>query len=278
MDYHADRFSDLSWMGFKNGRLIAVLPGNLSGETFYSHQGLSYGGWVLSPECGASDVLMLFEKLNIILREAGIKKVVYKPVPSVYHRMPAQEDLYALYRLRANRISCTLSSTIFQSGKIAFTESRKSGIRKGLRAGLRVEKSHCYREFWTILEEGLRLRHQTAPVHSLDEILLLQQRFPDNISLYTTTSDNRMMAGCILFVMNNVVHVQYISASEEGRQCGALDLLFDCLINEVFAGVPVFDFGHSNEDHGLYLNENLIFQKEGFGARGTISEIFEYAL
>ncbi len=278
MDYHADRFTDYSQMGFKNGRLIAVLPGNLADETFYSHQGLSYGGWILSPECGASDVLMLFEKLNIILRETGIKRVVYKPVPSIYHRVPAQEDLYALYRLRANRISCTLSSTIFQSGKIAFTESRKSGIRKGLRAGLKIERSDRYREFWTILEEGLRLRHQTAPVHSVDEIMLLRQRFPDNISLYNATSENRMMAGCILFIMNNIVHVQYISASEEGRQCGALDLLFDCLINEVFAGVPVFDFGHSNEDHGLYLNENLIFQKEGFGARGTISEIFEYAL
>lgn len=265
-------------MGFKNGRLIALLPGNIAGETFCSHQGLSYGGWILSPECGASDVLTLFEKLNIVFRETGIKRVVYKPVPSIYHRIPAQEDLYALYRLRANRISCTLSSTIFQSGKITFTESRKSGIRKGRRSGLKIEKSDRYLEFWTILEEGLRQRHQTAPVHSLEEIIKLRQRFPGNILLYSAMADNRLVAGCILFVMKGVVHVQYISASEEGRQCGALDLLFDSLINEVFAGIPVFDFGHSNEDHGLYLNDNLIFQKEGFGGRGTISEIFEYTL
>jgi hypothetical protein len=278
MDYHADRFKDLSVMGLKNGRLIALLPGNRDGETFYSHQGLSYGGWVLSPECGASEVLFLFEKLNDMLMKEGMNRVVYKPVPSIYHRIPSQEDLYALYRLKANRVSCTLSSTIFQPEKIPFTESRKSGIRKGMRYGLKIEKSNRYQEFWAILQEGLKRRHQTAPVHSADEIILLQQRFPENISLYAALTEQQMAAGCLLFVMKSVVHVQYISASEEGRQCGALDLLFDCLINEVFSGVPVFDFGHSNEDHGLYLNENLIFQKEGFGARGTISEIFEYNL
>jgi hypothetical protein len=30
------------------------------------------------------------------------------------------------------------------------------------------------------------------------------------------------------------------------------------------------DFGNSNEQNGMYLNENLIAQKEGFGGRGTV--------
>ncbi len=46
MDYHADRFEDCSLMAYKNGKLRAVLPANISGKTLHSHQGLTYGGWI----------------------------------------------------------------------------------------------------------------------------------------------------------------------------------------------------------------------------------------
>ena len=41
MDYHADRFADHSLMFYKGGRLIALLPGNESDDTYYSHGGLT---------------------------------------------------------------------------------------------------------------------------------------------------------------------------------------------------------------------------------------------
>ena len=39
MDYHADRFTDFSLMIYRRGKLYALLPGNVDGDTFYSHQG-----------------------------------------------------------------------------------------------------------------------------------------------------------------------------------------------------------------------------------------------
>ena len=47
MDYHSDRFHDFSLMAFDGGRLLALLPANLSGDTLYSHQGLTFGGWLM---------------------------------------------------------------------------------------------------------------------------------------------------------------------------------------------------------------------------------------
>jgi len=41
---------------------------------------------------------------------------------------------------------------------------------------------------------------------------------------------------------------------------------------------PIFDFGHSTEQLGKFLNENLIFQKEGFGGRGVVYEVYKYTL
>ena len=52
MDYHSDRFNDFSLMAFDGGRLLALLPANLSGDTLYSHQGLTFGGWLMPLEDG----------------------------------------------------------------------------------------------------------------------------------------------------------------------------------------------------------------------------------
>lgn len=277
MEYHSDRFADFSLMIYRKGKLEAVLPGNIKRNVFYTHQGLTYGGLVISSKITATDVLAIFEQLNLFLKENGIDEVIYKALPIIYHKQPMQEDLYALYRLKAQKISCTLSSTIFSQNKIPFTESRKSGLRKAERAGITVEESSDYKAFWDILDYNLSQNHGVKPVHTLEEILKLKDLFPENIKLYCSVLEGKIIAGTVLFLMDNLIHVQYISASEEGKLSGALDLLFDQVINVIFNSYDI-DFGHSNEDSGNYLNERLIFQKEGFGGRGVIYEIYSYKI
>ncbi len=48
MDYHQDRFRDHSLMFYQDGRLLAVLPAHVDGDTLYTHRGLTYGGLVMS--------------------------------------------------------------------------------------------------------------------------------------------------------------------------------------------------------------------------------------
>ncbi|MEI6435922.1 MAG: GNAT family N-acetyltransferase [Bacteroidota bacterium] len=278
MDYHADRFSDHSFLIYRKGKLHGVLPGNRVGSTFFSHQGLTYGGLVLSAAVTAAEVLHIFNLLNDRLGADGIQKVIYKPLPPIYQKFPMQEDIYALYKLGAVKIGCNLSSSIFQRQKIQFTESRKSGIRKSKQAGIRIETGDDFHEFWTILENTLQNRHKTKPAHTVDEISRLQKLFPENIRFHVAMHGSETVAGCVMYIMQQVVHVQYISANAPGKQTGALDLLFDKLINEVYIDFPVFDFGSSTVGLGEFLNESLIFQKEGFGGRGTLYEIYQYNL
>ncbi|MGC4041425.1 MAG: GNAT family N-acetyltransferase [Flavobacterium sp.] len=278
MEYHSDRFEDFSIMVYRKGKLEAVIPGNSRSSVFYTHQGLTYGGLVISSKITAIDVLAIFEELNSFLKANAISEVIYKALPIIYHKQPMQEDIYALYRLKAEKISCTLSSTIFNSNKIPFTESRKSGLRKAKNAGIIIEESTDFKSFWKILDDNLTQNHGTKPVHALGEILKLKDLFPDNIRLFSAAANGEMMAGTLLFLMDNLIHVQYISANENGKLSGAIDLLFDEIINNLFSHIEVIDFGHSNEDSGNYLNERLIFQKEGFGGRGVVYEIFSYKI
>lgn len=279
MDYHSDRFSDYSLMFYKKGKLYSILPGNKCENTFYSHQGLTYGGLIMNNKVTVSETIELFRELNAYLKSESFDKVVYKAIPWIYHVYPAQEDLYAIFRCcNARIVGCNVSSTIVEQNRIKFIESRKSGMRKALSNGLTVRLSDDYESFWNILDTNLKNKYGTKPVHTLDEMLLLKSRFPQNIKLYLAYKGDKPLGGTVLYISKQVVHTQYISASLEGKEEGALDLLFDYLINKEYANYQYFDFGQSTEDMGQVLNENLIFQKEGFGGRAVVYNIFEYDL
>ena len=279
MDYHADRFDDNSFMFYYKGKLKAVLPANVAGDTLYSHQGLTYGGLLLDKKATVEDVLECFDSLNSWLRENGISKVVYKALPWIYQQYPSEEDLYALtWKCKAQLISRNIASTIVIDNKLKFAESRKSGIRKALSLNIEVGESNDVDGFWHVLEDNLGNRYNAKPVHTASEMKLLMSRFPNNIKLYVAKMTGEIVGGTLIYVTPQVVHTQYISASVEGKKHGALDLLFDYIINKVYANCRYFDFGKSTEQGGAYLNEPLIFQKEGFGGRGVCYDWYQWEL
>lgn len=279
MDYHADRFDDNSFMFYHKGKLKAVLPANVAGDTLYSHQGLTYGGLLLDKKATVEDVLECFDSLNSWLRENAISKVVYKTLPWIYQQYPSQEDLYALtWKCKAQLISRDISSSIVIDNKLKFAESRKSGIRKALSLNIEVGESNDVDGFWHVLEDNLGNRYNAKPVHTASEMKLLMSRFQNNIKLYVAKMNGEIVGGTLIYVTPQVVHTQYISASVEGKKHGALDLLFDYIINKVYANCRYFDFGKSTEQGGAYLNEPLIFQKEGFGGRGVCYDWYQWEL
>lgn len=279
MDYHADRFDDNSFMFYHKGKLKAVLPANVADDTLYSHQGLTYGGLLLDKKATVEDVLECFDSLNSWLRENGISKVVYKALPWIYQQYPSEEDLYALtWKCKAQLISRNIASTIVIDNKLKFAESRKSGIRKALSLNIEVGESNDVDGFWHVLEDNLGNRYNAKPVHTSSEMKLLMSRFPNNIKLYVAKMHGEIVGGTLIYVTPQVVHTQYISASVEGKKHGALDLLFDYIINKVYANCRYFDFGKSTEQGGAYLNEPLIFQKEGFGGRGVCYDWYQWEL
>ena len=279
MDYHVDRFDDNSFMFYHKGKLKAVLPANVAGDTLYSHQGLTYGGLLLDKKATVEDVLECFDSLNSWLRENGISKVVYKALPWIYQQYPSEEDLYALtWKCKAQLISRNIASTIVIDNKLKFAESRKSGIRKALSLNIEVGESNDVDGFWHVLEDNLGNRYNAKPVHTASEMKLLMSRFPNNIKLYVAKMNGEIVGGTLIYVTPQVVHTQYISASVEGKKHGALDLLFDYIINKVYANCRYFDFGKSTEQGGAYLNEPLIFQKEGFGGRGVCYDWYQWEL
>lgn len=276
MDYHRDRFVDNSLLVFADKeQLLALLPANKKENRLTSHGGLTYGGFISNERMKTALMLEVFDSTVSYLKENDFVKLIYKTVPHIYHQSPAEEDLYALFRAGAVLSRRDVSCTINLSHKIPFQERRSRAVKKGVKNNITCRISSDYQSYWRILEENLKSVHGVKPVHTLAEIERLQSCFPDNIKLFAAFLGEQMQAGTVIYESRQVAHAQYIAVSNEGRQGGALDLLFHFLLSEIYGEKPFFDFGISTEEAGKVLNSGLIDFKEGFGGRAVAYDFYE---
>ena len=280
MDYHADRFEDYSLMVYYKSELYALLPANRVADTLYSHQGLTYGGLLMTSDSKTAVVRDAFVAVNNFLRQEGICRVIYKPIPWIYASLPSEEDLFALNNVcKAQVCSRDVATVVMLSHRLPLSELRRRCVKKAWKAGVEIREAQDCSVFWPLLEANLKRRYNARPVHSLEEITLLKSRFPQQIRLFVACKDGRVIGGTLLYICARTIKTQYISANEEGRRVGALDLLFTTLLDKCSEnGMEFFDFGTSNRPENDDLNDSLIFQKEGFGGRAVCYDTYEYSL
>lgn len=278
LEYHADRFSDCSYLFFQDDQLIALMPANRAEGTIVSHGGLTFGGIVSDEGMTTGLMLQVFSVLILELQKAGIKKLIYKAVPHMYHLLPAEEDLYALFRHNASLFRRDVSSAVCAGRRLPLSQNRVRQLKLRDASGIEARRSKEFLQFMAITEDNLRSRHGVSPVHSGEEMQLLADRYPENIKLFAAYRNGDMLGGVIVYESANVAHVQYIGNTPAGRELGALDAVVDMLLNDVYCEKPYFDFGISTVDDGRTLNFGLIRNKESFGARATVYDSYELDL
>ena len=275
MDYHADRFEDYSLMIYKENALCAVLPANLlndNGELILqSHGGLTYGGLILPPRhLDASDILEIFFAIKGYCKGENIIGLDYKAIPFIYCSMPSQEDLYAIQRMDGVMKQGNLSCCIDLEHNPGFNTQQKRNLKRAVKGGFKIEILEDVSEFHALLSLCLSERFCATPVHTLEELRLLADRYPENIRFIgVRSSEDGLIAAVCLYVSEMVVHTQYICSSAAGRDHGALTMLFANLTEYYTGKVRYFDFGTSNGDGGRYLNPGLYHQKSGLGGSGV---------
>lgn len=277
MEYHADRFDDRSVLLVSRGEPVAVFPCNEQDATIISHGGLTYGGLLFGVDVHAPDVMRMFSEIGGYFKSVGCRKIIYKPTPHVFHKYPSEEDLYALVRMGARLYRRDLSSVVELAGRPKWSDSRKSTARKSEKAGVQIAEMEGFSEFHALLSSVLE-KFGTTPVHSEAELRLLKSRFPKQIRLFGAYLEGSLLATALVYDFGHIVHTQYLATSERGKELGALDFLLIGLIGNIFTAKSYFSFGISTEDQGRYLNEGLIRQKEGFGARGVVHDFYEWDL
>lgn len=275
MDYHADRFTDHSLMLFVDNELLAAFPANESGNTIYSHQGLTYGSLAFKKTDFSEELRsQYFNSILEYYRKQGFKTLIYKEIPPFYQTS-------SLPTLAAVDTLPTVPKTFHQDigavidlrGDFHFSYLRKRSIKKATANELLTIKNaqnqgSGLEKFWNeLLIPNLKNKYNLQPTHTLEEITLLANRFPKHIKLFSVYFQNEMVAGTVIFEDRQVAHCQYIASNDLGKQLKATDLLFNFLITQQYKNFKYFSFGISNWHGTSTINQNLLTWKLSWGAK-----------
>jgi len=258
---------------------VALLPATArDADTVSSHAGLTFGGLITDARMRTASMLTVLDGVRAGYAARGFRRLLYKAVPHIYHQLPAEEDLYALYRAGARLVRREPTSAILLQHRPPFSKGRRCAIKLARQRGVELRWTQDYETFMAIEAEVLGTKYGLVPVHTAAELAMLAGRFPSNIALMGAYLHDVMIAGVVIYESACVAHAQYMAADPVGKASGALDLILEHLITGHYAGKRVFDFGISSEQDGRVLNDGLIGNKEGFGARTVMHDLYELDL
>ena len=284
VDYHGDRFEDASLVVLDpRGDLVGVLPAARDprlASRVVSHPGLSYGGLVHAGLLRGEATVQTLTAAAEHYRTLGYDTFRYKAIPTIYHRNPVADDVYALFRLDAQRYRCDLAVTVDLDAGAPIRRNRRRNLDAAQQAGLTVQTGTSWLpQFWDLLTANLMRKFNVVPAHTLAEMQDLFARFPDNITCDVVLDGTEVLAGLVNYHTERTLHCQYSAASARGFGLNALDLGFTHAIDEARGrGNRYFDFGVCNEDDGRVLNDSLYDFKLSFGGGSTPQEFFDVAL
>lgn len=264
MEYHQDRFQDFSLVVLdENEKIKALLPANRVEESVFSHQGLTYGGLVVSQKTKLPDFILLFQEVLKFLNQNQIQNLDIKILPLIYSNFLSDELEYLAFLCKAELTRKDTLSVIDLTANFKYSHGRKQEVLKAKALGFEIKEVNSFDAFWNeILIPNLNEKHQAKPVHSLTEITLLKEKFPKNIRQFNVYLENKIVAGTTIFETETVAHSQYISGKANAETNLSLDFLHHYLITNVFKGKKYFDFGISNENQGQNINKGLLFGKK----------------
>lgn len=278
MDYHKDRFDDYSVMVFNSkDKLVAIVPANRVENHLYSHQGLTYGGVVVKSTIKLDEYIAVLKAILFFLDKNGIHTFYLKTIPEFYCEVPSQEIDYCLHKLEAEKYRCDVLSVVDITNFEIQNRKRRREINRGFENELMVKETKDFSGFWNqLLIPNLLEKHETQPVHSLDEINLLQSKFPNNIKQYNVYKEGTILGGITIFEINNVIHPQYIAGNKEtDKLYGTLEFLIYYLVSVTYKDKKWFDLASSNGDNQKTIKQNLLFFKESFGARTFVQNFHQ---
>jgi hypothetical protein len=287
LDYHGERFREESFCIWNEAgtTLKGVFPlaaRHDNRDIVISHPGSTYAGLILDaidPEERAS----IFTSVARELSAAGYKKLIYKPMPAIFGAQFDESDLRFFTKI-GKPIRTDLWAFLRLTEQFAFAPKRISSIKAALRKGLSVHKAISesdWIEFYELLKTNLATRHETKPVHTVDELLDIQNRLGNEAPLWLCRdSSGQIMSGVWCIQYNPLcVHAQYIASNEAGRRSGAVDLnlakIIDSMKEEKY---KLFSIGVSTMADGYSINEGLLKQKLRFGCGLTVCWQFEVSL
>ena len=277
LDYHKNRFIERSLIIKIDNKIAALFPAaeeKNKMNVIVSHPGITYVGLLFLRTIYGETLNQIFKEIFKFFFLSGIKEIVYKSVPIIYHESPAQDDIHSLICNGAKIIRTDLSCSIDLQNQPFIHLRRRRSLKNAKKYQLVIFNGfEEIEECWNVLTENLSSKFGEKPVHNIDEILYLYNLFPQNMDCYAVKFEKNIVASVLIYKTKLTWHAQYISSIIVGKKVNALDFIFNHIIESAKEkSIRWFDFGISTESEGLVLNNSLYTFKHEFGGGGTLCQ------
>jgi hypothetical protein len=277
LSYHKERFSGqenhIAW--YKGEALFAVMPFAVVekqdvGLTGISPYGASFGGIIYKHlDIKSSDELI--SKLVDYCRQENLARVQIGIHPSNYFKKHNEYLSFMLlkhgFRLASKEVFNVIPlAETFEECWEQYEGRCRTSIRKAS-VNFQVKEDVDAEEFYPILVED-KIRHNSSPTHSLEELKFIKAAFPEkvwfDVAVHNTTGAK---AGVCYFQCNeNTILTFYISQQTAIKsENGASVLLNQGIKKALKKGCKYFDFGGSSLGYDI-PNIGVPLFKESFGA------------
>ena len=173
------------------------------------------------------------------MRTEGLRRVVYKPIPWIYHKQPSEEDLYAIVEVCGASLTRGLSSAISSERQNKWYRIRECGARHAKQTGITIEETENYLPFWQILTANLRERYGLNPVHSLEEIEMLHHRLPENIRLVIAKEEDDVIGGGYCMFLTVWCTLSILRLAHVASNCMLLTISLRWLLQIHYGRMPI---------------------------------------
>jgi len=265
LSYHKNKFKDESVLIYKKNRLIGVFPAIEWDGKIISHKGSTYGGLIVRVKNTLSDNLVMWG--NIV--DYYQNTIEFRKSEYIFDKYPSREVIFAAKKLGFKEVNEELS-TCLDLEYVKLSERRKRAIKKC--ADLKIVFDDMnYEKYYEILSSNLKIKYNTTPTHTLDEMKLLKELLPHNYLLVTIYKDSEMIAGIwLVLATDKTAHTFYIAQNYAFSEMQGLSCVVKNIIEYLQKkGFKYLNFGISTENAGEFINKGLFEFKESFGGFGV---------
>lgn len=278
--YHHPKFksniNNLIWL--KNENFFSLMPLGIfrSDKEIIARSpyGASWGGLVHPDNMTLNYSRQIVKTLIEYLKANNIDKCFITATPGCYYKTYSYHFEFSLLEAGFKLINSEIQdvvplSQIKNNVWELFTSKCRNQSRKGLE-NFSITQNVTPEEFYPILVEDKKRHNNASITHSLKDLTLLHNTFPDKVIFSVARLKNsNEMAGLCLFVGNdNCVMTFYLSQTAGAVGKNGVNALIAIHLEQAFKqGYKFFDFGCSSFNTKVE-NIGVAEFKESFGSIG----------
>lgn len=282
------RFRDFEYQHFifrnDKNKISAFIPGasyvseenkRIYKTPFYS----SYGGIVYDSQFKFADFEKIIDLFIEFLKSENTNEIYFTQTADCYCGEKSEKNNYISYILKLKGFELTnIEMILVKKTCDDFTGSFHNTIQRQIKQALnngiefRAENKITDESYSLLVKSQSRLGGN--PTHSIEELKLISNYFPENIITFSALHKGSIAAGIIGFLGNrNALNTFYIFDDEEQRDIKGMQFVYYNVLNWAKdKNIKFVDFGPAT--FGLTPHYSLINYKEKYGSIPMLRNTF----